>query len=109
MKSIIEEIFKMLGIDEESLEEFVEMIESFVKDSGLEGAFDWKSMISFKKEFAAVEEINEDFKVFYFPEDGTPYSMDFQRNGCFEESFGPGFFDEAGNSYRALFKLERGL
>ncbi|WP_400201962.1 hypothetical protein [Candidatus Methanarcanum hacksteinii] len=59
MKSIIEEIFKMLGIDEESLEEFVEMIESFVKDSGLEGAFDWKSMISFKKEFAAVEEINE--------------------------------------------------
>lgn len=59
MKSIIEEIFKMLGIDEESLEEFVEMIESFVKDSGLEGAFDWKSMINFKKEFAAVEEINE--------------------------------------------------
>lgn len=59
MESIIEEIFKMLGIDEESLEEFVEMIESFVKDSGLEGAFDWKSMISFKKEFAAVEEINE--------------------------------------------------
>lgn len=59
MESIIEEIFKMLGIDEESLEEFVEMIESFVKDSGLEGAFDWKSMISFKKEFAVVEEINE--------------------------------------------------
>lgn len=59
MESIIEEILKMLGIDEGSLEEFVEMIESFVKDSGLEGAFDWKSMISFKKEFAAVEEINE--------------------------------------------------
>ena len=61
------------------------------------------------KSGVSVEEINEDFKVFYFPEDGTPYSMDFQRNGCFEESFGPGFFDEAGNSYRALFKLERGL
>lgn len=59
MESIIEEILKMLGIDEESLEEFIEMIESFVKDSGLEGAFDWKSMISFKKEFATVEEINE--------------------------------------------------
>ena len=63
MESIIEEILKMLGIDEESLEEFVEMIESFVKDSGLEGAFDWKSMISFKKEFATVEEIKE-VKVF---------------------------------------------
>lgn len=61
------------------------------------------------KSGVSVEEVNEDFKVYYFPEDGTPYSMDFQRNGCFEESFGPGFFDEAGNSYRALFKLERGL
>lgn len=61
------------------------------------------------KSGTSVEEINEDFKVYYFPEDGTPYSMDFQRNGCFEESFGPGFFDEAGNSYRALFKLEREL
>lgn len=61
------------------------------------------------KSGVSIEEVNEDFKVYYFPEDGTPYSMDFQRNGCFEESFGPGFFDEAGNSYRALFKLERGL
>lgn len=61
------------------------------------------------KSGVSVEEINEDFKVYYFPEDGTPYSMDFQRNGCFKESFGRGFFDEAGNSYRALFKLEKGL
>ena len=61
------------------------------------------------KSGVSVEEINEDFKVYYFPEDGTPYSMDFQRNGCFEESFGPGFFDEAGNSFRTLFKIERGL
>lgn len=61
------------------------------------------------KSGVSVEEINEDFKVYYFPEDGVPYSMDFQRNGCFEECFGPGFFDEAGKSYRALFKLEKGL
>lgn len=37
------------------------------------------------------------FKVYYFPSEGLPYDMKYQNNGCFEEKFGKGFFDEAAN------------
>lgn len=37
------------------------------------------------------------FKIYYFPTDGLPYDMKYQNNGCFEEKFGKGFFDEAAN------------
>jgi len=47
------------------------------------------------------------FKVYYFPEDGTPYDMKYQTNGHFEEAFGEGFFDEAGKWTRELIRSKR--
>lgn len=55
------------------------------------------------------KEVNEDFKVYYFPEEGTPYSLNFRNDGHFERKFDEGFFDEAGRSYHTLTKLERGI
>jgi hypothetical protein len=43
------------------------------------------------------------FKVYYFPEDGTPYSMGYRTDGCFSNEFGSGFFDEASNLAFKLF------
>lgn len=46
------------------------------------------------------------FKVYYFPDDeSSPYDMTFKENGRFEKSFGPGFFDVAGESNLALLDL----
>lgn len=53
------------------------------------------------------ETLNNLIKVYFFPEDKSPYSMTFLRNGRFENSFDPGFFDEAGRWNRELNKLER--
>jgi predicted ATPase len=47
------------------------------------------------------------FKVYYFPEDGTPYDMKYLMSGRFENKFGNGFFDEASNSALTISKLER--
>lgn len=47
------------------------------------------------------------FIVYYFPENGFPYDMKFQPNGHFEESFGTGFFDEAGKWSRELIRTKR--
>lgn len=47
------------------------------------------------------------FKVYYFPEEGTPYDMKYLTNGHFEESFGEGFFDEAGKWTRELIRSKR--
>ena len=47
---------------------------------------------------------NHRFKVYYFPENEIPYSMDYRSNGQFEHPFGAGFYDEAGKNYRALLK-----
>ena len=46
------------------------------------------------------------FRVYYFPEDGKPYDMGFQKNGKFIENFGTGFFDVADNSAMDLFEFE---
>lgn len=54
-----------------------------------------------------IETINNVFKVYYFPENDIPYSMEYRNTGQFEHQFGPGFFDEAGKNYRAL--LEQNL
>ena len=53
------------------------------------------------------EKLNDLIKVYFFPEDKSPYSMTFQKNGRFENTFDPGFFDEAGRWNRELNKLER--
>ncbi len=55
------------------------------------------------------DEFNDIMKVYYFPEDGLPYSMGYRQNGHFENQFGTGFYDEAGNSTRELYKIDRGL
>ena len=47
------------------------------------------------------------FKVYYFPEDRKPYDMKYQINGHFEETFGEGFFDEAGKWTRELIRSKR--
>lgn len=47
------------------------------------------------------------FKVYYFPENGTPYDMKYLISGRFENKFDHGFFDEASNSALTISKLER--
>lgn len=44
------------------------------------------------------------FRVYYFPEDNSPYDMIYKTNGHFEEAFGKGFFDEAGKWTRELIR-----
>lgn len=63
-----------------------------------------------ERKFRSEEEINNKcpFKVYYFPQDGTPYDMKYQTNGRFERQFGNGFFDEASTSALTLSKIERG-
>ena len=53
------------------------------------------------------ETLNDLIKVYFFPEEKNPYSMTFLKNGRFENTFDPGFFDEAGRWNRELNKLER--
>ncbi|MBD5583569.1 MAG: AAA family ATPase [Clostridia bacterium] len=45
------------------------------------------------------------FKVYYFPEDDSPYEMVYRTNGYFEQSFGSGFFDEASKWSRHLMRI----
>lgn len=47
------------------------------------------------------------FKVFYFPEKGVPYDMEYQENGRFKNKFGEGFFDVSGGYNIQLNKIER--
>jgi len=35
------------------------------------------------------------FHVYYFPQGGLPYDMEYQENGSFAKKFGKGFYDEA--------------
>lgn len=46
------------------------------------------------------------FKVFYFPEKGTAYDMQYRTNGKFTQSFGEGFFDEADKWAIKMYELE---
>lgn len=47
------------------------------------------------------------FKVYYFPHDGAPYDMHYLPSGHFEETFGNGFFDEAGKWTRELIRSKK--
>ncbi|WP_303030723.1 AAA family ATPase [uncultured Duncaniella sp.] len=47
------------------------------------------------------------FKVYYFPEEGIPYDMEYLTSGRFKNKFGKGFFDEASNSALIISKIER--
>lgn len=47
------------------------------------------------------------FSVYYFDVDG-PRAMNYQRSGRFDQSFGPGFFDEAGKWNMRLIAIRKG-
>lgn len=47
------------------------------------------------------------FKIYYFNPDGTSYEITYGESGRLENSFGPGFFDEAGNSSMEILKREK--
>ena len=48
------------------------------------------------------------FKIYYLPTDGTDrYEMKFKTSGRFENSFGEGFFDEAGKANLITLRKER--
>lgn len=47
------------------------------------------------------------FKVYYVPEGGKPYDLGFKTTGRFENSFGEGFFDEAGRLALNLSKYDK--
>lgn len=49
-----------------------------------------------------IDKINNDVKVYYFPENGLPYSMEFRPTGHFKRHFGPGFYDEASKNFEEL-------
>ena len=40
---------------------------------------------------------NAPFKTYYFPQNDTPYSLQYRKDGKFVNDFGKGFFDEAAN------------
>lgn len=57
-----------------------------------------------EKNYVNENELNEknSFKIYYVPNGDKPYEMKFRTDGCFENDFGEGFFDEAEN---LAFKL----
>ena len=62
-----------------------------------------------EKKYKNSEELKEmcPIKVYYFPKNGVPRDMEFGTNGRFQNSFDPGFFDEATVSSFTLSRLER--
>ena len=68
-------------------------------------------VITAKKEFDADDkDVNPNpFSALYFPskEDEKVYSLNYQPDGTFENSFGSGFFDESSASTLELIKLKR--
>lgn len=53
-------------------------------------------------------EINASQKVYYFPVEGTPYSMNYLQSGRFENEFAPGFYDQTGFMNIKLIKASKG-
>lgn len=54
------------------------------------------------KEGQLIDDINDSMKVYYFNEYELPVSMNYMPSGYFENKFGPGFYDTAGDSYLEL-------
>jgi predicted ATPase len=68
-----------------------------------------RSMGEFKeiREHKVEKPLFEVFSVTYFDKDGQR-SMKYQKSGRFDQSFGPGFFDEAGKSNMRLIAIRKG-
>lgn len=49
------------------------------------------------------------FKIYYFNPDGSSYEITYGESGRLQNSFGSGFFDEAGNSSIEILKREQKL
>lgn len=64
---------------------------------------------SIKKETEVFYYLGNPFKVFYFPQNGVPYDMEYQDNGRFKNKFGEGFFDVSSGYNIQLNKLERSI
>lgn len=47
------------------------------------------------------------FELYYFPENGEPYSMGYMEDGYFENKFGDGFFNAATTDMLELSKISR--
>lgn len=47
------------------------------------------------------------FKIYYFNSDGSSYEIGYRESGRLTNPFGPGFFDEAGNSSIEILKREQ--
>ena len=58
--------------------------------------------MSTKEEFE-----NRPFAVYYIDRGGHSYELVYQESGRFENSFGPGFFDEASRSSLEILKREK--
>lgn len=54
----------------------------------------------------SIDNVNQDIKVYYFPEREEPYPMVFKNNGRFQNKFGQGFFDESSRANYELVLLE---
>lgn len=63
-----------------------------------------RSQVIVADQFSKNPEYIPQFKVYYFPAEGEPYDMGYQKNGHFIESFGSGFFDEACKWTRKLIR-----
>ena len=63
-----------------------------------------------EKKYATEEKLKAEcpFKVYFYPENGLPYDMEYQQNGRFTRDFESGFFDEASKNALQLSKIERG-
>lgn len=60
------------------------------------------------EQYGSEEElIKNPFRVFYFPNDGEPYDMEYLPSGKFNQPFGEGFFDEAANLHMQVLKNSR--
>lgn len=54
-----------------------------------------------------VDFVKNPFKIYYFNNDGSSYEINYLESGRLEDSFGPGFFDEASNASAAILKREK--
>lgn len=54
----------------------------------------------------SAEEFEKDnpFKVYYFPQSGIPYDMEYSNKGGFKQKFGDGFFNEASRLNSSVIK-----
>lgn len=51
-------------------------------------------------------DVENPFKVYYFPSDGLPYEMHYLHNGAFREQWGDGFYDEAARLHLQIMNKE---